>query len=113
MPSACLNEILSYVDDSIRMPYNIDSGKPYTGVNALSLMNSTIYEHRDVINHPVFGTIKQWNKNGFVKRPGNVRCYYVTMGCNDTFITYPIYRSIDMIESETMKKKIKRKFQEV
>jgi len=110
MSSDLLMNILSYVDDSIRMPYNFSSGAPYTGVNAMNLMVATIKDFKaGNITGPEnqgFGTLNQWNANGFVMRSDiDVYPYYVTRGCSDTFITYPIYRSLDMVESDAKKKK--------
>lgn len=104
MPSDCLQNVLSYVDDSIRMPYNIMSGRPYTGVNAMNLMIATIKDFKSGTvtgsEHQDFGTANQWNSIGKRKRVDrSVYPYYVTRGCDGTFITYPVFRSLDMIDN--------------
>ena len=58
MPTDCLQNILSFMDDTIRLPFNAMSGKPYSGVNSLNLMVSTIKEIKngtgDSFMYPIY-----------------------------------------------------------
>lgn len=102
MPTDVLQNVLSFVDDTVRLPFNTMSGKPHTGVNSMNLTIATIREikYGNITNHDEasFGTLNQWGALGKrMRKDKPVYPCYVTRGLDGTFIAYPIYRSIDMI----------------
>ena len=103
MPTDCLQNILSFMDDTIRLPFNAMTGKPYSGVNSLNLMVSTIKEIKNgsitKYDKPSFATTKQWNDMSRKIVSGNVYPYYALMGGTGDSFMYPIYRIKDTYDA--------------